>query len=86
MPNSAQKVRPNNSQSDKQQNVSFQVMSALRRYLENTGETERAAALKIGANRHTLYRWLSDEQSPKKKRKDGVSRLLSEAGGLFVNL
>src|SRR5262245_17542110 len=62
-----------------------EVMSALRRYLENTGDTERAAALKIGVNQHTLCRWLSDEQSPKKS-KDGVSRLLSEAGGLFVNL
>ena len=43
-----------------------EVMSALKRYLENTGDTERAAALKMGVNRHTLCRWLSDEQSPKK--------------------
>ena len=41
-------------------------MGALRRYLENTGDTERAAALKMGVSRHTLCRWLSEKQSPKK--------------------
>src|SRR5262245_47979622 len=61
-----------------------EVMSALRLYLENTGDTERAAALKMGVNRHTLCRWLSDEQSPKKGKMALAAFFLRQA--LFVNL
>ena len=59
-----------------------EVMSALRRYLENTGDTERAAALKMGVNRHTLCRWLSDEQSPKKGKMVLAAFFLRQAGYL----
>jgi hypothetical protein len=59
-----------------------EVMSALRRYLENTGDTERAAALKMGVNRHTLCRWLSDEQSPKKGKMALAAFFLRQAGYL----
>jgi hypothetical protein len=59
-----------------------EVMSALRRYLENTGDTERAAALKMGVNQHTLCRWLSDEQSPKKGKMALAAFFLRQAGYL----
>jgi hypothetical protein len=43
-----------------------ELLSALRRYLEESGDTEQAVASKIGMNHHTLHRWLSDNESPKK--------------------
>ena len=43
-----------------------ELLKALKRYLEKSGETERAVASRIGINHHILRRWLSDEQSPKK--------------------
>jgi transposase-like protein len=43
-----------------------ELLSALKRYLEESGDTEQAVASKIGVNHHTLHRWLSDNQSPKK--------------------
>jgi transposase-like protein len=43
-----------------------ELLSALKRYLEESGETERAIASKIGVNHHTLHHWLSDNQSLKK--------------------
>src|SRR5260370_19771542 len=38
-----------------------QVLSALKRYLEESGDTEQGVASKIGVNHHTLHRWLSDQ-------------------------
>jgi len=38
----------------------------LKRYLEESGDTEQTVASKIGMNHHTLNRWLSDNESPKK--------------------
>jgi len=43
-----------------------ELMKALKRYLQESGETERAIASLIGINRHNLHRWLSDKQRPKK--------------------
>ena len=43
-----------------------ELLSALKRYLEESGDTEQVVASKIGVNHHTLHRWLSDNQSPKK--------------------
>jgi|SRR5271165_4241820 len=43
-----------------------ELLSALKRYLEESGDTEQAVASKIGVNHHTLHRWLSDNQSPKR--------------------
>ena len=43
-----------------------QVLSALKRYLEESGDTEQGVASKIGVNHHTLHRWLSDNQTPKR--------------------
>lgn len=45
-----------------------ELMKALKRYLQESGETERAVASRIGINRHNLDRWLSDKQSPKKEK------------------
>ena len=43
-----------------------EVINALRRYVEQTGDTQRTAAVKMGVNRHTLCRWLTEKQIPKK--------------------
>jgi len=59
-----------------------EVMNALRRYLENTGETGRAAATKMGVNRHSLCRWLSDTQSPQKADLLQVAAFLRRTGFL----
>jgi hypothetical protein len=59
-----------------------EVMNALRRYLETTGDTQRAAALKMGVNRHSLCRWLSDIHSPKKENLVMVAAFLRRAGYL----
>jgi DNA-binding phage protein len=59
-----------------------EVMNALRCYLENTGETQRAAAMKMGINRHSLFRWLSDSQSPQKTDLLQVAAFLRHAGFL----
>jgi hypothetical protein len=45
-----------------------ELLQTLRRYLNESSETERAIASQIGVNHHTLSRWLSDKQSPKKGR------------------
>jgi len=42
-----------------------ELLKVLKRYLQESNETERAIASRIGVNRHTLSRWLSDSQSPK---------------------
>jgi transcriptional regulator with XRE-family HTH domain len=59
-----------------------EVMNALRQYLENTGESRRAAAVKMGVNRHTLCRWLSDKQSPQKENLVMVATFLRRSGYL----
>jgi len=62
-----------------------ELLKALKRYLEKSGDTERAVASRIGINHHILRRWLSDEQSPK-KRKAGANRVLSKARGILVSI
>jgi hypothetical protein len=42
-----------------------EVINALRRYVEKTGDTQRAAA-EMGVNRHILCRWLTEKHIPKK--------------------
>jgi transcriptional regulator with XRE-family HTH domain len=59
-----------------------EVMSALRRYLDATGESRRAAAAKMGVNRHSLCRWLSDKQSPQKENLVMVATFLRRSGYL----
>jgi hypothetical protein len=59
-----------------------EVMSALRRYLEDTEESRRAAAVKMGVNSHSLCRWLSDKQSPKKENLVMVASFLRRSGYL----
>jgi transcriptional regulator with XRE-family HTH domain len=59
-----------------------EVMSALRRYLEDNDESRRAAAVKMGVSRHSLCRWLSDKQSPKKENLVMVAAFLRRSGYL----
>jgi transcriptional regulator with XRE-family HTH domain len=59
-----------------------EVMNALRRYLENNGETGRTAAMKMGVNHHSLCRWLSDTQNPQKGDLLQVAAFLRHAGFL----
>ena len=58
------------------------LMEALRRYLEDSGETERAVASRIGINYHTLRRWLSDTNSPRKGKLALTAQFLRRAGYL----
>jgi hypothetical protein len=43
-----------------------ELLSALKRYVEESGDSEQTVVCKIGMNHHTLHRWLSDNESPKK--------------------
>jgi transcriptional regulator with XRE-family HTH domain len=59
-----------------------ELLKALRQYLEKSGEPERSVASRIGINHHTLRRWLSDEQSPKKGKLALIAFFLRRAGYL----
>ena len=59
-----------------------ELMAALKRYLEQCGKTEQVVASQIGVNRHTLARWLSDNQSPKKGKLALTAFFLRRAGYL----
>ena len=59
-----------------------ELMTALKRYLEQCGKTEQAVASQIGLNRHTLARWLSDKESPKKGKLALTALFLRRAGYL----
>ena len=43
-----------------------ELLGALKRYLAESGDAEEEVASQIGVNHHTLRRWLSEKQSPKK--------------------
>jgi transcriptional regulator with XRE-family HTH domain len=59
-----------------------ELLSALKRYLEESGDTEQAIASQIGVNHHTLHRWLSDKQSPKKAKLALAASFLRRVGYL----
>jgi hypothetical protein len=58
------------------------LMSALKRYLEESRDSEREVASQIGVNHHALRRWLSDKQSPKKGKLALTAYFLRRAGYL----
>jgi len=60
---------------------SHELIKALKQYLDETGETERAVASRIGIDRHTLRRWLSDVQSPQKEGKLALAALFLRREG-----
>jgi len=57
-----------------------ELVKALKQYLEDSGETERSTASRIGVNRHSLHRWLSGEESPKKGKLALTAVFLRRAG------
>jgi hypothetical protein len=59
-----------------------ELLKILRRYLQESHETERTIASRIGVNRHTFSRWLSDSQSPKKRTLALAASFLRRAGYL----
>jgi len=59
-----------------------ELVKALERYLEESGETEGSAASRIGVNRHNLHRWLSGDENPKKGRLALTAVFLRRAGYL----
>ena len=59
-----------------------ELLSALRRYLAESDDTEEAVASQIGVNHHTLRRWLSDNQTPKKGKLALAAAFLRHAGYL----
>jgi hypothetical protein len=58
-----------------------ELLKALKRYLAESAQTERATASRIGVNHHTLHRWLSDNQSPKKGRRLALTALFLRRAG-----
>jgi len=60
---------------------SHELIEALKRYLDETGESERAVASRIGIDRHTLHRWLSEVQSPHKKAKLALAAFFLRRAG-----
>jgi hypothetical protein len=59
-----------------------ELLSALKRYLAESDDTEVAVASQIGVNHHTLRRWLSDNQTPKKGKLALAAAFLRHAGYL----
>jgi hypothetical protein len=59
-----------------------ELLSALKRHLAESGDTEAAVVFRIGVNHHTLRRWLSDKQSPKKGKLALAAAFLRQAGYL----
>ena len=59
-----------------------ELLTALKRYLAESAQTERATASRIGVNHHTLHRWLSEEQSPRKGKLALTALFLRRAGYL----
>jgi len=59
-----------------------ELVKALKRYLEESGEPEKVVASHIAINHHTLHRWLSDKQSPKKGKLALAALFLRRAGYL----
>jgi transposase-like protein len=59
-----------------------QLMRALKRYLEESSDTEQVVASQIGVNHHTLRRWLTEKQSPKKEKLGLTASFLRRAGYL----
>jgi len=58
-----------------------ELLSALKRYLEESGDTEESVAAQIGVNHHTLHRWLSDKQSRAIKSKLALAAYFLRLGG-----
>jgi transcriptional regulator with XRE-family HTH domain len=59
-----------------------ELLNALKRYLGTSCDTEQELAKQIGVNHHTLHRWLSDKQSPKKGKLALAAAFLRRAGYL----
>jgi transposase-like protein len=59
-----------------------ELLSALKRYLAESDDTEEAIASRIGVNHHTLHRWLSDGEAPEKKNLALAASFLRHAGYL----
>jgi transposase-like protein len=55
------------SQADSEVTSPRQLLNALKRYLDESGDTEQKVASQMGVNYHTLHRWLSDAPSPMKE-------------------
>jgi len=60
---------------------SHELINSLKRYVDETGETERAVASRIGIDRHTLHRWLSDVESPPKEGKLALAAFFLRRAG-----
>jgi transcriptional regulator with XRE-family HTH domain len=59
-----------------------ELMNALKRYLIESNQSERAVASRIGVNHHTLNRWLKDGPSPMKRGLASAACFLRRVGYL----
>jgi hypothetical protein len=57
-------------------------LKALKRYLADSNAAEEVVASQIGVNHHTLRRWLSDKENPKKRKLALTAVFLRRAGYL----
>jgi hypothetical protein len=65
-------------QADSEVTSPRQLLNALKRYLDEPGNTEQKVASQMGVNHHTLHRWLSDAPSPMKLFRKHFASLCSE--------
>jgi len=56
-----------------------ELLSTLRRYLDESGDSEQKIASQLGINRHALFRWLSDKQAPEKEKVAHIALFLRRA-------
>ena len=56
-----------------------ELLSALRRYLEESGDSEQKIASQLGLNHDALLRWLSDKQAPEKEKVARIALFLRRA-------
>ena len=62
--------------------TSAELLSTLRRYLEESGDSEQKIASHLGINHQALLRWLSDEQAPEKEKVARIALFLRRANYL----
>jgi hypothetical protein len=56
-----------------------ELLSTLRRYLEESSDSEQTIASQLGINHHVLLRWLSDKPAPEKEKVARVALFLRRA-------
>ena len=75
-------IRPTHSVVVNEMTSPDELMKVLTRYVRESDQSERVVASRIGVNHHTLHRWLTDGQSPMKRRLALTACFLKRVGYL----